>query len=142
MLRILGSIRDVAAIALALAIVLSVGWMVSRYFALHLLLNDTTRYLYQYREMTHRGGDVSLVPRLFAGGESKQHVKTRLIGAGLEDWSNAYAGVPPGAESAQLFRLGAGGLKFSCSSELFLTIGYDVGGRLVSASIAQGGVCL
>lgn len=137
-----GKVWDVAAITLALAVVLFVGWIVGAYFGLNLLLNDTTRYLYQYREMTSRGDDVSLVPGLFTGGEPKDQVEAQLIGAGLKAWNTAYRKVPPGATDIQIFYLAAGGRHLACGSELFLTIGYDEGDKLVSATIAQGGACL
>lgn len=121
---------------------LLVAWLVAGYFALNLLLNDTTRYLYQYREMTSRNDDVSLIPGLFAGGESRAEVESQLLGAGLDSWNTSYARAPAEAETIQRFHLGAGGRNIACGSELFLTIGYDAQDRLISATIAQGGACL
>jgi len=128
--------------AMLLAIVVPIGSIAYASFMPHLLLNGTTRYLYQYRDMTGRNDDVNLVPGLFKGGEPKEQVEGQLLGAGLDAWSTAYQRVPASADSMQIFRLGAGLRNLACGSELFVKIGYDTTGLLVSATVDQGGACL
>lgn len=117
-------------------------YVVYHYFALNLLLNGTTRYLYQYREMAGRNNDVNLIPGLFAGGETRQQVEAQLLGAGLEAWNTSYTEMPSGAESMQKFHLWAGGRSLACGSELFVLVGYDHNELLTSATVDQGGACL
>ena len=136
-----GVARGIGALLTA-GIGLFAAYLVSNYFALHLLLNDTTRHLSQYREITRRDGDVNLMPGLFQGGELKQSVEAQLLGAGLDAWGKKYAQMPPGAADMQRFRLWAGARDIACGSELFLTIGYDREDRLISATVEQGGACL
>ena len=125
-----------------LAIALPVLYLTYWNYAPHLLLNETTRGLYSYREVTRQDGDVDLIPGFFRGGEAKSEVETRLLAAGLDAWNIAYEIVPPGVTSIQKFRLGAGARGIACGNELFLTIGYDDADLLTSATIAQGGACL
>jgi hypothetical protein len=60
--------------------------------------------------MTSRNDDASLIPGLFAGGESKAEVERQLLGAGLVSWNTSYARVPAEAVTVQRYYLGAGSL--------------------------------
>ncbi|AVF04172.1 hypothetical protein C4375_10925 [Devosia sp. I507] len=108
----------------------------------HQLLNETTRALYRYREVTRRDGDVDLIPSFFSGGENKSNIERKLISAGLDAWNTTYRELPPGAASMQTFRFLAGARGIVCGNELFLDLTYDAGDRLTSATIHQGGACL
>lgn len=119
-----------------------VGLMVYQHHVPHLLLNETTRHLHQYRDIRERHNGPSLVPGLFVGGETKEQVKAQLMDAGLDFWNVAGDRIPEGAASIQTFRLGAGIRGLVCGSELFVKIGYDESDRLVSATVEQGGACL
>ncbi|WP_224701381.1 hypothetical protein [Devosia aquimaris] len=139
-------IFDLAAIvvgsAMLLAIVVPIGLFAYVSFMPHLLLNETTRYLYKYRNMTGRNADISLVPDLFKVGEPKEQVASNLLGAGLDAWNTSYLKMPSGARSVQRFRLSAGIRDLACGSELFVVVGYDQGDLLTSATVEQGGACL
>lgn len=108
----------------------------------HQLLNETTRRLYQYREVTRHDGDVNMIPGFFAGGERKEEIERELMQAGLETWSTSYQQFPSGAASVQTFRFVAGTRGFVCGNELYLNLTYDAEDRLQSATVHQGGVCL
>ena len=128
--------------AFLLIVVLPVAYLVYGFFVPHLLLNPTTRYLYQYREMTRRDDGLSLIPGLFQGGESKNAVESQLLGAGLEPWGTRNVELPPGVVTVQRFRLRAGMRDIACGSELFLTASYGEDDTLNSATLSQGGACL
>lgn len=122
---------------LSLAIILGVplAWFNYSAFAPHLLLNPTTRYLYQYREMGRE--DVSLIPGLFAEGESKENVESKMTSAGLDIWSKRY----DDTSNHQVFHLVAGH-NIACGYELFIEADYDEQDRLKTATVHQGGACL
>lgn len=121
---------------------LPVGWMAYSAYAPHLLLNETTRRLYQYREVGRGDGDVNMIPGFFVGGEPKQEIERELTHAGLEAWNTPVQDLPSGAASIQVFRLAAGSRGVVCGNELYLTLTYDASDRLRTATIRQGGVCL
>ncbi|MHA6298435.1 hypothetical protein [Devosia sp. CAU 1758] len=129
-------------LAIAIFVFLPVGYLVECSYKPQLLLNETTRHLYQYRDMRQRNNEVSLIPGLFQGGEPKQQVELQLLSAGLQTWSTSYGAMPPGAVSTQRYRLSAGVRDMACGSELFVRIGYDESDQLTSATISQGGACL
>ncbi|MGV8832412.1 MAG: hypothetical protein ACOH2N_10585 [Devosia sp.] len=124
------------------AILVPVGLLVYESYVPHLLLNGTTRYLYQYKDMNGRNNDVNLMPGLFKGGEAKDQVEAQLLDAGLDSWNTTRVPLPPGAQSIQIFRLSAGIRNLACGSELFVKIGYDATNSLVLATVDQGGACL
>jgi hypothetical protein len=119
-----------------------VGLIVYQHYVPHLLLNETTRHLYQYRNIRERFNGPSLVPGLFVGGEPKAQVEAQLLRAGLEKWNIAGDRIPEGAVSLQIFYLGAGMQGLVCGSQLFVKVGYDQNDRLTSATVEQGGACL
>ena len=57
----------IVGVLLLVVVGLPIGCVVYQNYVPHLLLNDTTRYLYQYRTMVGRNADISLVPGLFKG---------------------------------------------------------------------------
>lgn len=126
----------------AVFVALPLGYLVECTYKPQLLLNETTRYLYQYRDVTTRQNGPSLVPGLFYEGEAKTEVETQLLEAGLDALGTRYATLPPGSTSLQRFRLRAGARNIACGSELFVTVGYDAEDRLISATVEQGGACL
>lgn len=126
----------------AVFVFLPLGYLVECTYKPQLLLNETTRYLYQYKDLTQRIDGPSLVPGLFSGGETKEEVRAQLTDAGLEFWNVAGDSLPKGAASIQTFRLKAGVRGLVCGSELFVKVGYDEHDRLTSASVTQGGACL
>lgn len=132
----------IIAIVLAAVIALPVLYLVYVSYAPHLLLNETTRYLYQYRDLNVRHDGPSLIPGLFHGGKPKDEVRSQLLDAGLELWNVAGDSVPAGAVSMHTFLLNAGARNIACGSQLFVVIGYDADDRLVSANVHQGGACL
>jgi hypothetical protein len=136
-------VKEVIGIGAFLIVVLGpVAYLTYAFFAPHLLLNDTSRYLYQYRSMVSRDDSVSLIPGLFAIGEPKDQVSAQLLGSGLDQWNTAFEAIPPGATSVLKFRLRAGAINWACGSELFVQVGFDENNELSSATVAQGGACL
>ena len=126
----------------AVFVILPLGYLFECTYKPQLLLNETTRFLYRYKDLTERLDGPSLVPGLFSGGESKEEVRAQLTNAGLEFWNVAGDSLPKGAASIQTFRLKAGVRGLVCGSELFVKVGYDENDRLTSATITQGGACL
>jgi len=124
-----------------LVLLVPIAWFSYTAWAPHLLLNETARYLYQYREIERRDGAIDLVPGLFKTGEPKQDIDARLLAAGLERWPATGISVPPAAVSVEMFRLVAGH-NLVCGYELYLTLAYDAAAVLQGATVAQGGVCL
>jgi hypothetical protein len=130
-----GEIAAGCLLAILALLALPVGYFTYTAFAPQLLFDETTRYLYQFREMGRTR--VSLVPDLFSLGESKAEVEAKMNSAGLERWSKRY-----GDESNhQVFHLWAGH-GIACGYELFIEADYDDQDLLKSATIQQGGACL
>ena len=123
-------------LGLLFLVALPVAYFTYGGFAPHLLLNPTTRYLYQFREIA-RPTEINLIPTLFPQGDTKQNVDTKLTEAGLERWSKRYGDVT----NHQVFRLQAGNNWF-CGYELFVVADYNDEDLLTSATAQQGGACL
>ncbi len=127
-------------------VVLVIAFIVS-YLTYHalgwnlLVSNDTTRYLYQYREI-ERPQEISLVPDLLQVGTLRSDVQELLVGAGLDTWSGDSRYGPPGSVRVDYFSISAGMRSLPCGNLLLLEIGYDGADRLVSATVSQGGACL
>lgn len=126
----------------AVFVVLPLGYLVECTYKPQLLLNDTTRHLYQYRDLRARNDGPSLIPGLFRGGEARADVEAQLLNAGLQAWGTRYEALPPGSVTMQKFRLSAGAMNIACGSKLFVLIGYDDRDRLNFANVEQGGACL
>lgn len=126
----------------AVLVLLPLGYLVECSYKPQLLMNETTRYLYQFRDLDVRHKGPSLVPGLFRGDEAKADVQAQLLGAGLKILNVAGDALPAGVSSSQTFHLSAGVRALVCGSELFVTIGFDESDHLVSATIQQGGACL
>jgi hypothetical protein len=99
------------------------------------LLNPTTSFLYQYRDLPHNAR-LSLVPGLFEIGEAKESVAAKMAAAGIERWSKRYNDV----SNPEVFHLVAGH-DFACGHELFLEVDYDESDRVWTATVHQGGAC-
>lgn len=126
----------------AVFVLLPLGYLVECSLKPQWVLNETTRHLYQFRDLKARFDGPSLIPDLFRGGEKKSDVEAQLLGAGLEPWSIRYERLPEESVSMMKFRLSAGALNIACGSELFVLTGYDESDRLNFANIEQGGACL
>ncbi len=64
----------VIVIAACAVIALPILYLAYLAYSPHLLFNETTRYLYQYRDLTMRNNGPSLIPGLFSGGEEQDVV--------------------------------------------------------------------
>lgn len=123
-------------LALILIFILPIGYFTYSGYAPHLLVNPTTNYLYQFRELK-RPNEVDLIPAVFQRGEPKVSVGSKMADAKIEKWSKRYGD----DSNHEVFRLRAGG-NIACGYELFIEVDYDHEDLVTSAKAHQGGACL
>jgi hypothetical protein len=135
-----GRIGIAVLIALAAPSLAFILYLIYVSYSPHLLFNPITRYLYPQRAADH-GETFNLIPELFSEGEAREQVVAKLRDAGFEPWPVASWDRERGITDT--FRIGAGGgPTIGCGIEFFVSIGFDVNGRLLMAENQRDGACL